>query len=395
LEVKRLDRMKKTILFYNFGAQMGGGERVLLEFLKADLGHISPTVLLNEDGQFYTELNKHKIPVDILSGNIKSYAHIRRERINIIQLLSSVPNLIYILILLIRYIKDTKNHIIVTNTFKSHLLMGFIAFFMKIKVIWRFHDILQTEYPANKFSLVNIILLKLASIKVKIISVVSRAVKTSFIKYNFPLHKVSVINNGLNTTQLPQVANNRNRETIHIGWIGRFTPWKGIEEFIELAIGLINSDIDRKIQFIIAGGAIYENVEYESVVKEKVDKYKSFFHFLGHIRGIDRFYNNIDILIHTSTAPDPFPTTILEAGLRKKVVFASNLGGTNEMLIDGKTGFLFDIKDYNSITKKIIDVIRNYEKYTSLGEQLSETIKAKFSHDKYVSLFENTILGIL
>ena len=389
------DYFKPRVLFYNFGSQMGGAEKVLLEFLKADLDRISPKVLLNEDGQFYAELDKHKIPVDILSGNIKSYTHLRRERMNILQLLSSVPNLIYIVILLIRYIKDTKNHIIVTNTFKSHLLVGFIAFFMKIKVIWRFHDILQTEYSANKFSLVNIFLLKLASIKVKIISVVSRAVKTSFIKYNFPLHKVSVINNGLNTTQLQQVANNRNRETIHIGWIGRFTPWKGIEEFIELAIRLINSDIDRKIQFIIAGGAIYENVEYESVVKEKVDKYKLFFHFLGHIRGIDRFYNDIDILIHTSTAPDPFPTTILEAGLRKKVVFASNLGGTNEMLIEGKTGFLFDISDYNSITTKIIDVIRNYEKYTPLGEQLSETIKAKFSHDKYVSSFENAILGIL
>ena len=77
------------------------------------------------------------------------------------------------------------------------------------------------------------------------------------------------------------------------------------------------------------------------------------------------------------------------------MVFASNLGGTNEMLIEGKTGFLFDISDYNSITTKIIDVIRNYEKYTPLGEQLSETIKAKFSHDKYVSSFENAILGIL
>ena len=64
---------------------MGGGEKVLLEFLKSDLDHVSPTVLLNEDGPFYAELIKYKIPVDILSGNNKSYAHIRRERTNILE----------------------------------------------------------------------------------------------------------------------------------------------------------------------------------------------------------------------------------------------------------------------------------------------------------------------
>ena len=56
----------------------------------------------------------------------------------------------------------------------------------------------------------------------------------------------------------------------------------------------------------------------------------------------ERIFSEVDILVHCSTAFDPFPTVLIEAAQAGVPVVASSLGGAGEIVVHGETGFLFD-----------------------------------------------------
>ena len=67
----------------------------------------------------------------------------------------------------------------------------------------------------------------------------------------------------------------------------------------------------------------------------------------------------------------------------KKIIIASNIGGSNETIINEKTGLLFDSGDAKSLCKKIIQGITMDE--TSLkimGNEGRKNINKKFNVEK-------------
>jgi glycosyltransferase involved in cell wall biosynthesis len=390
--------LKPVILFYNFCSKMGGAEIVLLEFLKRPSEHFRYKVLLNEYGEFYDRLVKNNISVDVINTNTELLYSIKRESSINFRFISAIPSSLHLLFNFLCYIRTNKVDLVISNTFKSHIIAGITALLMRQKVAWRFHDIIQREFSVHYFSWMNIFLMKLVSLRVSKIIGVSNAVINSFKVYGFKSSKLSVVYNGLDHSSNKGELIIKNRDKIKIGWIGRFTPWKGIREFIILAERLIydKNKINSEFEFIIAGSALFDDGDYEKTVKNYIAKpLKKYFTFLGHIEDIDTFYNQIDIYFHTSIAPDPFPTTILEAGQRGLVVFASDKGGGKEIIKENKTGILINIFDLDEVVIKTIFVMNNLEIYRVKGECLKNIIKENYSLDKYYKSFVSELLNLI
>ncbi|MDC0480452.1 glycosyltransferase family 4 protein [Candidatus Marinimicrobia bacterium] len=390
--------LKPVILFYNFCSKMGGAEIVLLEFLKRPSGHFRYKVLLNEYGEFYDRLVKNNIYVDVLHTNAKLFYSIKREMSINFRFISAIPSSLHLLFNFLCYIRTNKVDLVISNTFKSHIIAGITALLMRQKVAWRFHDIIQRESSVHYFSWMNIFLMKLVSLRVSKIIGVSNAVINSFKDYGFKSSKLSVVYNGLDHSSNKGELIIKNRDKIKIGWIGRFAPWKGIREFIILAERLIydKNKINSEFEFIIAGSALFDDGDYEKTVKNHIAKpLKKYFTFLGYIEDIDTFYNQIDIYFHTSIAPDPFPTTILEAGQRGLVVFASDKGGGKEIIKENKTGILINMFDLDDVVIKSIFVMNNLEIYRVKGECLKNIIKENYSLDKYYKGFVSELLNLI
>ena len=67
----------------------------------------------------------------------------------------------------------------------------------------------------------------------------------------------------------------------------------------------------------------------------------------------------------------------------EKLIIASNIGGSNETIIDGKTGFLFESGDADSLSKKIIQAITMDERSLQLiGIEGRKNIIKKFNVEK-------------
>jgi glycosyltransferase involved in cell wall biosynthesis len=85
--------------------------------------------------------------------------------------------------------------------------------------------------------------------------------------------------------------------------------------------------------------------------------------------------------------------TILEAMAAKLPVIATNVGGNPEIVINGKSGILFKPKDYHSLAKYIIDLIKNSTKAYDMGKYGFERIKRDFNLSKMISAYESLYMS--
>ena len=396
--MRTMTAKKPSILFYNFGAKFGGAEIVLLKYLEKKSAKIEFRVLLNEVGPFYDKLIENDIPVDVIGTKAEHFYSIKREHAFGFNTFRLLPTAISLFFQVIKYFKMNQFDLIVSNTFKSHLILGFAAKFYGYNGVWRFHDILQRDYKYNQFSRINILLMQFLVPSIKRILSVSQAVTDSFLNYGFEVSKFTVIHNGLDVALPEGQAKAPDSRLIRIGWIGQFAAWKGIKEFIQLCKLMIDAQdqIGKELKFMIAGSALFGNEEYEQEIRAMVGSdYQKYFVFLGHISDTDSFYDSIDVYFHTSIAPDPFPTTILEAGSRGKLVFASNLGGASEIISHGKTGYLINIEAGEETLTQVCDVLAQFDTNRHKGNELQKHIGKHLNAGMYRQAFEASLMDAL
>ena len=78
--------------------------------------------------------------------------------------------------------------------------------------------------------------------------------------------------------------------------------------------------------------------------------------FIDHCKNMALAYKVSDIIVSASIEPEAFGRVAVEAQSMQKPIIASNIGGSNETIIDEKTGFLFDAGSAKSLSRKILRV---------------------------------------
>ena len=105
--------------------------------------------------------------------------------------------------------------------------------------------------------------------------------------------------------------------------------------------------------------------------------------FVEHCKEMPLAYAAADIVVSSSIQPEAFGRVAVEAQSMEKIIIASNIGGSNETIIDEKTGFLFDSGDAVSLSKKIIQAITMDESSLKLmGKEGRKNIIKKFNVEK-------------
>lgn len=119
---------------------------------------------------------------------------------------------------------------------------------------------------------------------------------------------------------------------ITFGYIGRLHPTKGVHQIIETFVSLPISG-----KLIIAGEG---PADYVKQCKELAAKHANVV-FLGKYEA-KAFYEQVDVVLISSLWHEPFPRVLVEAYSFGRSVIASSTGGTSEMVIHEKTGYVFD-----------------------------------------------------
>ena len=165
---------------------------------------------------------------------------------------------------------------------------------------------------------------------------------------------------------------------------GRLTSWKGQELFIE-AINLVKVELGYEAFHAVILG----NDQGRDLYKKKLIRLTEQYHLTNQIKFIDHCndmalaYKVSDIIVSASIEPEAFGRVAVEAQSMEKLIIASNIGGSNETIIDEKTGFLFKSGDAESLSKKIIHGLTMDETSINLmGKEGRNNIIKKFNVEK-------------
>ncbi len=165
---------------------------------------------------------------------------------------------------------------------------------------------------------------------------------------------------------------------------GRLTSWKGQELFLE-AINLVNIELGYEAFYAVVlgsdqGRTLYKKKLIELCEKHQIQKQVK---FIDHCKDMALAYKISDIIISASIEPEAFGRVAAEAQSMEKLIIASNIGGSNETIIDEKTGFLFESGDPKALSRKIIKGMTMDEALIkSMGREGRKNIKNKFNVEK-------------
>ena len=165
---------------------------------------------------------------------------------------------------------------------------------------------------------------------------------------------------------------------------GRLTSWKGQELFLE-AINLVNIELGYEAFYAIILGSDQGRNLYKKKLIRLVEQYRmnNQIKFIDHCKNMALAYKISDLVISASIEPEAFGRVSVEAQAMQKIIIASNIGGSNETIINNKTGLLFESGNSISLSKKIIQGLTMDE--TSLkimGNEGRKNIMKKFNVEK-------------
>ncbi len=165
---------------------------------------------------------------------------------------------------------------------------------------------------------------------------------------------------------------------------GRLTSWKGQELFIE-AINLVKIELGYEAFHAVILGSDQGRDLYKKKLIRLSEQYRltNQIKFVDHCKDMALAYKISDIVVSASIEPEAFGRVAVETQSMEKIIIASNIGGSNETIINEKTGFLFESGDAHDLSKKIIRLLTMDESSIELiGKEGRKNIKKKFNVEK-------------
>ena len=165
---------------------------------------------------------------------------------------------------------------------------------------------------------------------------------------------------------------------------GRLTFWKGQVLFIE-AINLVNIELGYEAFHAVILGSDQGRGLYKKKLIRLKEQYRMSKQiiFVEHCKDMALAYKISDIVVSASIEPEAFGRVSVESQSMEKPIIASNIGGSNETILDKKSGFLFEAGDAKSLSKKIIKTITMDEtSLKTMGTEGRKNIIKKFNVEK-------------
>ena len=154
-----------------------------------------------------------------------------------------------------------------------------------------------------------------------------------------------------------------------IGLVGRIVIGKGHEEFILASKEILKVRPDVKI--VIVGDAKGGDGDYYEKIKKmiKKEKLEQKIIFTGWINDIGKVIADLDILIQaTTTYPEGFGLTIVEAMALGKPVVATMVPGPSEIVVNNETGYLVRPEDVNAMANAILKLLNDPTLAAQMGK---------------------------
>jgi glycosyltransferase involved in cell wall biosynthesis len=208
---------------------------------------------------------------------------------------------------------------------------------------------------------------------------ISRGVAESFAGAGFERERIRQVYDGVDLsrwTPRPGEEGARLRAEHGVGaddllvvLVGHLRRWKGQHVALH-ALAALDRDVRARVRLWIVGDAPRGEEAYADELHQFVRDHGlgDAVSFLGYRSDVAQLMGAADVVLHTSTTPEPFGLVVVEALALGRAVVASRLGGPAEILESGD-GVLFDPADPGELGRVLSELARSRERREELGRR--------------------------
>lgn len=145
------------------------------------------------------------------------------------------------------------------------------------------------------------------------------------------------------------------------GIMAPFKPQKGLFDLIEIAQRVIGEN-NRIIFFIAGDGELRPRIEAELNRRNLAANFR----LPGFIFDIEAVIGRFNVGVSTSLW-EGLPQSLVQFRLKNKPIIATDIPGNNEVVKDGKNGFLVKVGDYQAFSERILTLAADRNRVETLG----------------------------
>lgn len=339
-----------SVLFVDQSGQLGGAELSLLPLVT--LLATRREVLLLTDGPFRHRLESMGITVHLAVD--ERVSRINKDTVRL-GWLFALPGIFRQIQAIARHAR--RFDILFLNTQKALVLGALGKPLHRRKIIWHLRDIMTREHFGPLQRLVVKWVTRYAVDHVVANSHATAASLAELLKCDPAT--ILVVHNGVDAGEFDQVDDRCTKEVRGllglaedarvVGLFGRLAPWKGQHVAID-ALAQIPG-----LHLVLVGSALFGEQAYEQSLRERAallgiaDRV----HFAGFRDDMPRWMRAVDLILHTSTVPEPFGRVIIEGMAAGRPVIAAAAGGVVEILRHLENGWLVTPSDPTALAAAI------------------------------------------
>ena len=375
------------VLFFDHTAALGGGEIALLNLVRfLNPQAVTPLVLLGADGPLVKQLRPK---IDTYICPLPSGVADRKKDTLGIATLFRIREIFGVLAYVWRLAKFIRRHdidLVHTNSLKADIIGGIAGRLALRPVIWHVRDRIDEDYLPRP--VVRIFRLLCRVIPNYVIANSAATLRTILpggaespgpgVRGVVRVNRTAVVHDGTIVAPAQDVGA-KNNELVHIGLIGRISPWKGQHIFLRAA-----AHVSRRFpnaRFVIVGAPLFGEEEYEQVVRNLPSQLgiETVVEFTGFRSDIEQVISGLDLVVHASVTGEPFGQVIVEGMAAGKPVVATNGGGVPEIVQDGSTGILVPMGDVQAMADAICEIVANPVRARGMGIMGRQRVENHFT----------------
>lgn len=272
---------------------------------------------------------------------------------------------------------------IVVHTFHGHV---FHSYFGRIKTGF-FKEI---ERRLAKRSDAIVAISNLQKKELTEVHKISSKEKTKVVPLGFDLEQFHVKRLSLRDEE--RAKNDLGNDEIAIAIIGRLAPIKNHAYFIDVIDNLFKRTTKKIKVFIVGDGPEKENIEL--MVKKVNQKHNNSIVLTSWIKDVAAFNSGMDIICLTSLN-EGTPVSLIEAQASGVPVVTTDVGGVQDILIEGETGYVVPLEDKKLFVDRVLELVENEKKREIMSQNGWKHVEEKFHYHTLVKNMTELYIELL
>jgi glycosyltransferase involved in cell wall biosynthesis len=380
------------VLFLNPAGCVGGAERCLLTLLAGLRGRtgVDAALIATAEGPLVDEarsigVETSVVPLPPALARLGEYG--QRSGAVAASAVLRLPLAGRYLVDLRRALARWRPDILHTNGLKAHLL-GAAARSGETRVVWHLHDYVSRRQVSRH-------LLRASAPRCAAAIAVSDDVARDA-NAACPRLAVHIVENGVDVRRFDPAGPAADLDalggdgvapagTVRVGLVATYARWKGHDVFLSALARLGHLPI----RAYVVGGPVYETGEGQWTeadlrarasalgVAERV-------RFLPFQPDVAPLMRALDVVVHASTAPEPFGLVIAEAMCAARAVVTSAGGGAAALVRPGIDALTHHPGDADGLARAIVDLAASSTRRASLGASARASALTRFTQARLV-----------